>query len=175
MTAYAPDDVLLAITQATKAELSAWRRGVYLEASTGRAIEDLRQRAVGDRIALAAEFRMSARACMSDEMRAYRTAVSRFYYSMYHAGRAVVYFQKDGDDHEEHSKLPTHLPGDFPERNRCLNAITNARLDRNRADYEPYPKSQNAWRSMARQWESVSTEFLAMCRVYLRQKGCRHV
>ncbi len=35
-----------------------------------------------------------------------RVAVGRYYYAMYHAMRAVVYFRTPGDDHEQHSDLP---------------------------------------------------------------------
>lgn len=175
MASFASDETLLAVSKAGKADLSAWGRGIHLEASTGRTLEELRHRVVADRIVLAASLRVDGVACATESTGAYRSAVSRFYYCIYQAGRAVVYFQKGGDDHQEHSSLPGQLPGDFPDRNRWLNAMTGARLDRNRADYDPYPKSPRAWRGTALSWQAVATDFLATCRAYLRLKGCSYV
>ncbi len=88
-----------------------------------------------------------------------RVAVGRYYYGMYHAMRAVVYFHVTGDDHEQHSVLPRSMPADFPDADFWKNALKDARLRRNEADYDPYPMSDvsfgrphyscNIWRTVS--------------------------
>ena len=102
----------------------------------------------------------------------YRIAVARFYYAMYHALRAVIYLEYDGDDHEEHRHLPTKevpsLPGDPQWRNK----IKSARAYRNQADYDPYPMSDKTWRHIAKALSDDARDFLSVARGYLRQRGC---
>jgi hypothetical protein len=91
---------------------------------------------------------------------------------MYHAARAVVYFVNAGDDHEAHTDLPKHIPKDFPDRDRWENEIKSARLERNRADYDPYPKADSAYAKAARATLKSAEEFLPIARRYLVKKGC---
>ena len=103
----------------------------------------------------------------------YRSAISRYYYAMYHAMRACVFISNSGDEHEEHSRLPLQVPSNFDPAGRDWQAkLKSARLDRNRADYEPYPKENNAWRKTALALQSDASELLKVARHYLRSKGC---
>lgn len=91
---------------------------------------------------------------------------------MYHCLRAAAYIYHGGDDHERHSELPRHVPGDFPDRNAWANRLKVARLTRNAADYDPYPKSDIAWRGQASEIKSDADTILQVTRHYLRGKGC---
>ena len=105
----------------------------------------------------------------------HRDAISRYYYSLYHAFRAVAYFANDGDDFEEHSKLPTGIPDDFPNADTWRNNLKDARLTRNRADYNAYPKSDGAWRYDCERVATISAPAIAACRDYLAGKGCQYL
>jgi hypothetical protein len=91
---------------------------------------------------------------------------------MYHSARAIVYYVARGDDHEAHAVLPKHLPNDFPDRDDWENEIKTARLERNRADYDPYPKSDRSFATTARTTTTTATNFLAASKRYLARKGC---
>jgi hypothetical protein len=86
--------------------------------------------------------------------------------------RAVVFFSVGGDDHEKHSVLPDHVPSDFPAQAGWQNTLKNARLERNRADYEPYPDSDKGFESAARMVVSDAEALLPIASAYLRRKGC---
>ena len=101
-----------------------------------------------------------------------RLRITRSYYAMYHAARAVVFLVKKGDDHESHSTLPEHLPKDFPDRHAWHNELKNARFERNRADYDPYPKGERGFSGTAHATYHQADAFIKVARVYLRKKGC---
>lgn len=105
----------------------------------------------------------------------YRDALSRYYYSMYHAMRAVVFFVEDGDDFQGHSKLPGKTPDDFPQATLWQNALKDARTKRNAADYDPYPKSDRAHRPGASELQEKAQELEAISRAYLLNLGCKHL
>lgn len=105
----------------------------------------------------------------------YRGALSRFYYSMYHSMRAVVYFSHEGDDFQAHSKLPGYTPDDFPEASLWQNALKDARTRRNAADYDAYPKSDKAYRAGALALQVQAIELEKLSREYLKLKGCAHL
>ena len=102
------------VLKAQKRDLSAWREGRYLEVSSGRT-EDLRSRGAADRLELAVRFRRQADRMLKMKPPLYRDAVSRYYYSMYHAMRAVVFYVESGDDFQEHSELPKRTPKRLPQ------------------------------------------------------------
>ena len=102
----------------------------------------------------------------------YRMAVSTSYYAMYHAFRALVFFMKEGDDHEKHTLLPDHIPDDFPDSDNWQNKLKNARFERNKADYDPYPESDTSFEGAARQLVDSAQELIPAIRRYLRSKGC---
>lgn len=175
MAQYAPVSTLMRVSKASKRDVTHWDEGVRIAGSTGKTIEDLRHRAVADRLALAQSFRRQAEGMLATTPTFYRGAVSRFYYSMYHAMRAVVFFIEHGDDFEAHSKLPGRTPPDFPHTALWQNALKDARLTRNAADYDPYPKSDSAYRKAAHELQQRSAELVRESRRYLRSKGCAHL
>jgi hypothetical protein len=91
---------------------------------------------------------------------------------MYHAARTVAYVFHQGDDHEGHMALHNALPGDFPDVDRWKNNLKDARVRRNEADYEPYPKPDSDFAAVARSQLVTATSFLAEAENYLRTKGC---
>jgi hypothetical protein len=91
---------------------------------------------------------------------------------MYHAARSVAFVAHGGDDFEAHDKLPGHLPPDFADRARWENRLKAARLDRDRADYEPYPKRDASFRAAAIDTLRAAENLIDECRSYLRSEGC---
>jgi uncharacterized protein (UPF0332 family) len=175
MAEFAPSTSLLRLAKAEKRQLLAWREGVHLAQSTGRSLEELRQRSTADRWQLARTFRRQGDHMISAKPPLYRGALSRFYYSMYHSMRAVVFFVEKGDDYEAHSKLPGFTPADFPQSSLWQNALKDARTRRNAADYDAYPKSDNAYRSGALELQRQATELEKLSRDYLKSKGCAYL
>lgn len=171
MSTIASRERLLRISKATKGTFAAWGEGIDIETSTGRTLEELRHRAVADRLTLSKQFLSDGEAILSLGSPFYRSAISRLYYSMYHAMRAVVYLQHGGDDHEKHSALPTSTPGDFPDSALWQNALKNAREHRNAADYDPYPKSARSWEPIAVAVATDARSLLGVARAYVRSKG----
>ena len=94
---------------------------------------------------------------------------------MYHAMRAAAFVFHGGDDHQEHKTLPTQAPGDMPTPDIWSNKLKDARERRNQADYDPYPKSEVAWRRIADSILPEARALVKVVRVYLRSKGIRHV
>lgn len=92
---------------------------------------------------------------------------------MYHAVRALVFYTTGGDDHEAHSELPGHLPKDFSNRDVWENELKNARLERNKADYDPYPKGDHAFHKAAEDVVKKAATLLPLAKRYLAKKGCR--
>ena len=133
---------------------------------------DLRLRVVRDRFLLAKHCLTTAKRGLKYRPVSYRLVVSRSYYAMYHAVRAVVFLSYGGDDHEAHDKLPGQFPTDFNDRATWENRLKTARLDRNRADYEPYPKSDTAFRATAFDTCRTAENLIHECRTYLRSKRC---
>ncbi len=164
---------LLRVSQATTEVISSWNEGISLAKESGRSVQDLLQKAAADRWRFAALQRSHARTLMRQSPSLYRSAISRYYYAMYHAMRACVFLACPGDDHQEHSKLPLKIPGDFdPTGVDWQGKLKDARLARNRADYEPYPNRNAAWRNTALTIESDAIHLLKVARIYLRKKGC---
>jgi uncharacterized protein (UPF0332 family) len=140
---------LLRVLEADHGLLVAWREGVDLTRATGRELQELQRRGVVARWSLARDLLKQADLMMAQAPPLYRSAVSRFYYSMYHSMRAVAYIAHDGDDHEKHATLPGKTPGDFPNAALWQNSLKSARDYRNQADYDPYPRADTAWRKTA--------------------------
>ncbi|MEV8420029.1 HEPN domain-containing protein [Streptomyces niveus] len=128
-----------------------------------------------DRIALAEDFLTTADRLMRSRPPEFRSAISRYYYSMYHAFRAVAYFNEGGDDKESHSALPGAVPRDFPDSAIWQNELKDARSRRNAADYDPYPILPAAWRDVAKDLQSKTPTLLALAGSYLKKRGCKHL
>jgi uncharacterized protein (UPF0332 family) len=102
----------------------------------------------------------------------YRSAISRYYYSMYHCFRAAAFIFHRGDNHEGHSELPKHLPTDLPSLALWRNELKIARLARNDADYDPYPRTNTPWLVKAKSIKTNANKAVLETRNYLRSKGC---
>jgi uncharacterized protein (UPF0332 family) len=165
-------DVLL-IAKSTKKTIDLFRAGASLEKRTGYVIDILVSKATADRLELSQALLLASKAAETGANRSFRSATSRAYYSMYHALRATAFFSYQGDDHEEHSKLPSGIPADFANRQHWENDLKNARYERNRADYDPYPKNDLMFRSTAEQLIQKAEELFPIVRAYLQKKGCR--
>ncbi len=166
------NDRLNRLARATNAQINCWKEGVSIQNDSGRAIPDLVSRAAADRWHFAYEHRHSANKLLKSKPPLYRSAISRYYYSMYHAMRACVFVNHQGDNHEQHSQLPQYIPDGFPSGHNWQNMLKDARDLRNRADYEPYPKSNTAWKPDALQLKKDADLFLFTTRTNLRSNGC---
>jgi uncharacterized protein (UPF0332 family) len=164
--------LLLQISKGDMRTIKNFRFGVHLHTTSGLNVDQLLEHAAKDRFKFAQQTLQCARWALKQPRPQYRTGLSRSYYSMYHAARAVIFFVEEGDDYEAHQELPRHLPGDFPDRARWENEIKTARFERNRADYDPYPKADRAFASTATSTFSVAESFLPVARRYLARKGC---
>lgn len=162
---------MLDIGKASRERLSTYKRGVYLETRFGKSIDDLKIDACLARWALAIRFLQYARKADAVRPRQNRLVIGRSYYCMYHAARAVVFHFTGGDDHEAHSALPNALPTDFPNRQAWLNQLRTARLERNRADYDPYPKTENAFSTQANTTFTQAGLFVVEAKNYLLGKN----
>ena len=169
----ATDDDLLYVSKGSKERLDTLAAGVHLENRTGYTVETLRAKVVTDRLELARSILGSAENSVDLPAPSFRTAVSRAYYAMYHATRALSYFVHGGDDQQEHSKLPASIPHDFPSRSHWENELKHARLERNRADYDPYPKNDRRFENAAKDLIRHARDFIPRARHYLRSKGWR--
>ena len=168
-----PNNRLIRLTKATNAQINYWKEGVSLEKDSGRTIPELMSKAdAADRWYFAYEHRHNANKLLNSKPPLYRSAISRYYYSMYHAIRACVFVSHSGDDYQDHGKLPLHIPADFPSGANWENMLRNARVLRNRADYEPYPKSNTAWKQDALNLKKDADLFLSTTRTYLQNKRC---
>jgi uncharacterized protein (UPF0332 family) len=166
------DSLMLEVSQAKSSQFNQWRRGIRLELDSGLRLEDLRTKVVADRWQLALDFNDRGAKLLRSRPPLYRDAISRFYYSMYHALRAVAYFTYFGDDHEEHRALPSAIPRDFYDNEIWANNLKNARDTRNRADYEPYPAEPAAWASDAGVLKVQAADLLERTKLYLTARGC---
>jgi uncharacterized protein (UPF0332 family) len=165
-------DVLL-ISKSTKKTIDLFKAGASIEKRTGYLIDLLVSKATADRIELSQALLLAAKAATGGTNRSFRSATSRAYYSIYHALRATSFFFHQGDDHEEHSKLPSGIPHDFADRQHWENDLKNARYERNRADYDPYPKNDLMFQSSAEQLIQKAEELFPIVKAYLQKKGCR--
>lgn len=84
--------VLRRIAEASRVQLVAYKEGVYLTTTSGWSIDDLRHEATSDRMELARHFLGIGDKLLRTRPAQHRSAISRYYYCMYHALRAVVFF-----------------------------------------------------------------------------------
>ncbi len=161
---------LLLISKAKVEKLRNFSDGVSLSRRARLSIERLRTRVVKDRLALAKSKLRAATQVASSTPALWRTAISRAYYCMYHAARAATNLSYGGDDHEEHSALPGKLPADFPDSEQWRNKLKNARLERNRADYDPYPADEEQFKDICVELIQDATDFMKISQKYVNQK-----
>lgn len=101
----------------------------------------------------------------------FRSSISRHYYAMYHAARAATFGDICGDDHQRHSDLPRNLPSALPNRTNLESQLTDARLLRNQADYDPYPIVDSSWETDARALGAVAGAFVQACEDFALNQG----
>ena len=166
-----PDKRLIRLTEATNKQINGWKEGVSLQKDSGRTIPELMSKAAADRWHFAYEHRHNANKLLKSKPPLYRSAISRFYYSMYHAMRACVFASHQGDDYEQHGALPKYVLNDSSFDFNWQNILKDARELRNRADYDPYPKSNTAWKQDALDLKKDADLFLSTTRAYLQKKG----
>lgn len=174
MSRILPNHRLVYISKAKHQVIASWKEGVLIESNAGRSISQIIYLVAADRWRFAYEHKRHANKLLQLKPTVYRSAISRYYYAMYHAMRACAYVFYEGDDHEEHSKLPLHIPTDFPPApgRDWQSLIKDARLIRNRADYDPYPKSDRSWKVAAMSIKADADLLLLSSRNYLLSKGC---
>lgn len=169
------DRLLLRMSTATNKVLGNFREAINLTTVTGHSINELRDQVCADRLELAGQFLTAGDKLLRARHAEYRSAISRYYYAMYHAMRTVVYFVADGDDHEKHEILPSRTPADFPDSSLWANHLKGARSYRNEADYDPYPADPAEFKVTAKQLRDLAHDLLPLVRSYLRSKGCAKV
>ena len=162
----------LRVSEANKEMIQNWKEGISLQATLRKDISDILKVTAIDRWKLANLHKTHANRLMTKNFHQYRTAVSRYYYAMYHAMRACIFIYHQGDDYESHSNIPNGIPPDFPSAAIWKIKFKDARLTRNKADYEPYPKTDKAWRSRALQIKQDADDLIKISKIYLQNKGC---
>jgi uncharacterized protein (UPF0332 family) len=160
------DQILLHISTCKKAVIATY------SANGSRhplPLVQLVQQAVSDRLMLAGEhLRAGDQLLLATQ---YRSAISRHYYAMYQAARAIVFAENRGDDYERHSILPRNLPTSMKGAAIRENKLVNARLLRNQADYDVYPMSPGHWESDARTLAITAGEFVQACEDFALANG----
>jgi uncharacterized protein (UPF0332 family) len=166
------DQRLNRVAQATQELIKAWKEGVSTEFDSGRTIDDLLRIGAAARWRLALIHRTHANMLRTSSPSRSRSAVSRYYYSMYQAMRACVFLFFQGDDYQDHAKLYLHIPKDFPSPSQWQSKLKDARLARNRADYDPYPRGEKTWQTIAASLKADADVLLKEARQYLKNRGC---
>jgi uncharacterized protein (UPF0332 family) len=161
--------ILHLIAESSQDALALMKQARGIETKTACTIEQLVAHAVADRLALAKAHLSSATVLAGAAD--YRGALGRAYYSMYNTFRAVVFFEVEGDDFEGHSVLPDHIPQTFPSRPRWNADLKEARLERNKADYDAYPRGTRIYKKKAEKFVQLAGDLLPVARRYLRGKG----
>lgn len=160
------DAVLLHVSTCTKTELAA------LPSGGGRhpfPLATLIKQVTTDRLVLAGtHLRMGDRHIFDLQ---FRQAISRHYYSMYHAARGIVFAEVHGDDYQLHSVLPKHLPPGLPDVAKRQRELTDARLLRNQADYDVYPIVLSDWEADARRVAAIAADFVQTCEDFAQANG----
>jgi uncharacterized protein (UPF0332 family) len=102
----------------------------------------------------------------------WRSVVSRAYYAVYSASRAVRYlvYGHIDRDVEDHKKVG-ELPNDFPDRASWSTKLVSMRKDRNLADYESGPESYGRLTSSPTTSLQDAEQFLRIVLSYLNAKG----
>ncbi len=165
------DNELLKLSQLKRSDLQVAYWGASVHRRAGAPLSDVVSKVTADRWRFAESIHNEAIALSQLQPATPRLVINRSYYCMYHAARAVVYFTAKGDDYEKHSKLPTKLPDTFPNHTQWSNELKTARLDRNKADYEPYPTTHAHWPQLAAYWLPKASAFLVASKHYLRSRG----
>ena len=166
------EDRLQRITKAPKNTLILLKEGVSIEAALSQTLDEAMDRTVADRLDLADEFLEMAERLHRSRSDMSRPAIARYYYAMYHAMRAVSFQNFGGDDHEQHTVLPSKgVPNDYPNKDLASNELKDARTLRNEADYEQYPISRSYFRTAVLDLRPKAKAFVSAARQYVTLKG----
>lgn len=167
-----PQKRLNRIVQAKAIQINSWSEGVSLERDSGLSIVALRLLGAAARFRLALDHRKHGNVLLSASPACYRGAISRYYYSLYHGIRACAYLHHGGDDYEDHSTLPAQVPTTLPAGLAWADILKDARLARNAADYDPFPRVSTAMKLQAEDMKKTVNKALPLLRRHLRQEGC---
>lgn len=160
------------VSKAPSRTLELWKEGVTIEAALSRPLDDVMAQTVADRLDLADDFIAMAERLMRSRFDMSRPAIARYYYAMYHSMRAASFQSLGGDDHEQHTVLSQKgVPNDYPNPSLASNELKNARLLRNEADYEQYPKASSYFKAAAKDLRPVALAFVQSSRHYVTSKG----
>lgn len=165
------ENELLLISKSRLEKLKNFSDGVSISRRARSSIERLKFRVAKDRIRLAQMQLRDSSVAASSNPRLSRTGISRAYYAMYHAARAATYISHGGDDHEEHSVLPGKLPADFPNSEHWRNKLKNARFERNRADYDPYPRNERDFEDSCADLIRDAKDLVRIAQKYINAKA----
>ena len=115
---------------------------------------------------LAQNFHESAKAILINADVDARNAISRNYYAMFHAARAVIFhfYRYDEEKHEEVVKIIGNILGDG-----FRNQLRKWKENRNVADYSPFPKFNLM--DYANKSTQEAEEFLNECKTFLSKRG----
>ncbi|WP_436785939.1 hypothetical protein [Yinghuangia sp. YIM S10712] len=160
------DQMLLSISTSKQAVLAAFPAS---GAKHPFPLADLIRQATTDRLLLAGEHLRAGDQLLFAAH--YRSAISRYYYAMYQAARAVVFAEIKGDDHERHNILPRNLPQHLTDVAMREAELTDARLLRNQADYDVYPIGEPSWESDARGLAVTAANFVQSCETFASSNG----
>jgi hypothetical protein len=109
---------------------------------------------------------------VSNFPREWRATVSRCYYATYNVSKCVRYFV-DGSvilEADDHKKVGD-LPSDFPQRSKWSSFAVEMRRDRNLADYDPWHEIKKKLTYPPVDALLNTTEFIEVCRQYLKHRG----
>ena len=159
------DALMQSVAQGTAAQLA------ILPVSMGQTFNtaELLKQIVSDRLELAGSHLRTADSL--SQSAAHRSAISRYYYAMYHAARAICFGYHRGDDFQRHSRLPNNLPPTLTDNVRWTQELHSARLVRNMADYDLYPSALADWEGDAVALAIVAPEFLGTCEDFAMNTG----
>jgi uncharacterized protein (UPF0332 family) len=122
-------------------------------------VADVVRQVTSDRLGMAGSHLRAADQLLQNGI--FRASISRHYYAMYHTARAVVFAEAQGDDHQQHGVLARKLPSNLPKKALREAQLTDARLLRNEADYDPYPMSEALWADDAQALGATASEFIS--------------
>lgn len=165
------DNELLLVSKATQEKLRNFADGVALTERANLSIHQLQVRVANDRLRLANKHLKDARQSYKTAPSLARAVVSRAYYAMYHAVRAATYVAHGGDDHEQHTVLATKIPNDFPDCALWRNRLKDARFERNRADYDPYPRSDSEFAIVGKRLLVEAKDLIGLSKIYIKSKA----
>lgn len=129
-------------------------------------VDQLINKLVSDRFAKATDYLTFAQGLDATIPLHQPHIISRCYYAMYHAARALVLHVRRSDL-DNHDRLPTTLGKEIGTNYGLL--LTQWRNRRNHIDYSPYPLADLP--TQVATALSDASSFLTVCRDYLKKRG----